>query len=112
MKGVELPINVLVIVAIAVIVLLGLVVLYFIGFNPFSGSISLTSLKNAGCSNFTLNYDCGRRTVTSTTGIFLPANNYNLNPNTLFELCRLYLGTDPSDDTKAEAQCREICGCL
>ena len=49
MKGIELPINILVVVAIAVIVLLGLVALYFIGFNPFSGSVGIESVKNQGC---------------------------------------------------------------
>jgi len=48
-KGVELPINILVVVAIAVIVLLGLVALYFIGFNPFSVSAGLEAIKNDGC---------------------------------------------------------------
>ena len=50
MKGVELPINILVVVAIAVIVLLALVALYFIGFGPFSTSISIEGVKNAACS--------------------------------------------------------------
>ena len=43
MKGVELPINILVVVAIAVIVLLGMVALYLIGFNP----ISVTTAQDA-----------------------------------------------------------------
>jgi len=104
MKGIELPINVLVIVAIAVIVLLGLVVLYFIGFNPFSGSISLTSLKNAGCSNFSLNFDCGRRGAMTTALITLPANTYGY--TNLLALCIGQLGA--ADD----AACRQVCGCL
>ena len=49
MKGVELPINILVVVAIAVIVLLGLVALYFVGFNPFSVTTALEATKNTGC---------------------------------------------------------------
>ena len=49
MKGVELPINILVVVAIAVIVLLGLVALYFLGFNPFSMTTALESAKSTGC---------------------------------------------------------------
>ena len=49
MKGVELPINVLVIVAIAVIVLLGLIALYFLGFGPFSTGVSLQAAKSQGC---------------------------------------------------------------
>ena len=61
MKGMELPINVIVVVAIAVIVLLALALLYFVGFNPFGSGVSLMSLKNDGCGNLTLSYDCGRR---------------------------------------------------
>ena len=49
MKGIELPINILVVVAIAVIVLLGLVALYFIGFNPFSNTTALNAAKSSGC---------------------------------------------------------------
>ena len=49
MKGIELPINILVIVAIAVIVLLGMVALYFAGWTPFSSSLSYQSVKNTAC---------------------------------------------------------------
>jgi hypothetical protein len=103
MKGIELPINVLVIVSIAVIVLLGLVVLYFIGFNPFSGSITLTSLKNIGCSNFTLSYNCGNSAIKTTTGIILPVNTYGI--ATLSDLCTQKFGAP------TESQCRTVCGC-
>jgi len=51
-KGVELPINILVIVAIAVIVLLGLVALYFIGFNPFSVTTAIEAAKNNNCRTY------------------------------------------------------------
>ena len=50
MKGVELPINILVIVAIAVIVLLGLVALYFTGFGPFSQVAGQEAIKNQACA--------------------------------------------------------------
>jgi len=102
-KAVELPINVLVIVAIAVIVLLGIVVLYFIGFQPFSESISITSLKNVGCSNFSLNYDCGSRGGVTTDDIILPANSYGV--TNLLDLCTQKFGA--ADD----AECRVVCGC-
>ena len=113
MRGLELSINVLVIITIAVIVLLGLVVLYFIGFNPFSGSVSLTSLKNTGCSNFSLNYDCGRRDA-STTDICLPKNNFlpaactaaTSNASNLYRLCTNFF------NVTTDAQCKEVCGCL
>ena len=58
MKGIELPINILVIVAIAVIVLLGMVALYFAGWSPFSGSVGIESVKNAACLNYTRASDC------------------------------------------------------
>lgn len=120
MKGVELPINVLVIVAIAVVVLLGLIVLYFVGFNPFSGGVSLTGLKNAGCAAFTIQYDCGNRIsdaalsdkgcgTDKTCFIDLPANSYltgtEANSNTLLKLCQQELGA-PTD-----ADCKRVCGC-
>ena len=50
MKGIELPINVLVIVAVAVIVLLGIVALFMIGFSPFSTVSGQESYKNAACT--------------------------------------------------------------
>jgi len=49
MKGFQLPINILVVVAIAVIVLLGLVALYFRGFGPFSTTAGIEAVKNEGC---------------------------------------------------------------
>src|SRR3972149_6967921 len=58
MKGVELPINVLVIVAIAVIVLLGLVALYLAGFSPFSYIAGLEAVKNAACSQLNRGGGC------------------------------------------------------
>ena len=114
MKGIELPINVLVIVSIAVIVLLGLVVLYFIGFNPFSSGVNMQSLKNSACTDFALNYDCGRRGGKRTSDIILGTNTLNLVPNTLNQLCQDKLGCKGSlydDSEKIEACCRSVCGC-
>jgi len=52
MKGVELPINVLVIVAIAVIVLLGIIALYFAGFGPAAGQVNLQTATSAACGSW------------------------------------------------------------
>ena len=103
MKGVELPINILVIVAIAVIVLLGLVALYFIGFNPFSVTTAVESAKNNACRDYlhqnpvcnsavlvTMNYPAG----TATT-LDLFTNDYYGCANT---------ATD-------ESCVRRVCGC-
>jgi hypothetical protein len=55
-KGVELPINILVVVAIAVIVLLGMVALYLIGFNPISVTTAQDSAKNMACRTYMNQY--------------------------------------------------------
>jgi hypothetical protein len=57
-KGVELPINILVIVAIAVIVLLGLIALYFVGWGPFAGAAGLEGVKNAACRELVQGTNC------------------------------------------------------
>ncbi len=58
MKGVELPINVLIIVALAFIVLLALLAMYFTGFSPFSSAVGLEGIKNAACGNLTQRQRC------------------------------------------------------
>ena len=50
MKGIELPINILVIVAVAVIVLLGIVALYFAGFLGPAGTMTQQSAKSKYCA--------------------------------------------------------------
>ena len=50
MKGIELPINILVVVAVAVIVLLGLVALYFSGFVGPAGVMNQESAKQKYCA--------------------------------------------------------------
>lgn len=49
MKGVELPINVMIIVVLAIIVLIAVAVLFFGAWNPGKGSISLETAKNSAC---------------------------------------------------------------
>ena len=125
MKGIELPINVLVIVAIAVIVLLGLVVVYFVGYNPFSGSVTATSIKNKACSDYAMNYNCGRGGTIKTNIVTLTSNTLALPVNSLYCLCVKNLGVTtglavtancaytPSnaDDVTAETRCEQLCGC-
>jgi hypothetical protein len=48
-KGIELPINILVIIAVAVIVLLGLIALYFSGFMGPAGIVTQDAAKSSGC---------------------------------------------------------------
>jgi len=71
-KGVELPINILVIVAIAVIVLLGLVALYFTGFGPFSATAGIEAVKNQACTELNPRAGCTSDVATITV-------NYDVN---------------------------------
>jgi len=52
MKGLELPINVLVLIAVAVIVLLGIVALYFTGFLGPAGTISFSEATSTACASW------------------------------------------------------------
>ncbi len=50
MKGIELPINILVIIAVAVIVLLGVIALYFGGFMGPAGVMTQNAAKTKYCA--------------------------------------------------------------
>jgi hypothetical protein len=110
MKGVALPIEVLVVVVIAVIVLLGLIAVYFAGWTPFSGTVGVDAVKGAAC-RFVI-YDCS---VLLTDVVFdgtmeLPvfdANGNGITPeaaDNLETLCSNYYDADAT-------QCKRLCGC-
>ena len=102
MKGIELPINILVIVAIAVIVLLGMVALYFAGWTPFSNSLSYQSVKNDACEEL-VRTGCGDTTAIN-LGNF-NADDDDTDVDTLQELCENYYNADD------QVACRNVCGC-
>jgi hypothetical protein len=101
-KGVELPINILVVVAIAVIVLLGLVALYFIGFNPFSVTTAIESAKNNGCRDYLHQNpvcDDSSKVILTITGA-----------PTLSDYTDAHYGCN-STATHDESCTRRVCGC-
>jgi hypothetical protein len=57
-KGIELPINILVVVAVAVIVLLGVVALYFSGWFSGTAPMTLEAAKAQAC-NIASRQGCG-----------------------------------------------------
>jgi hypothetical protein len=117
MKGLSLPINVLVIVVVAVIVLLGVVALYFGGFSPFSAAIGVEGAKNDACgrlvrlrcvdpgsiniTNFDANMD--GNIVPGTESSF-PSTCAGGNDN-LARLCICYY------NRTTNADCKRLCGC-
>jgi len=127
MKGVELPINILVIVAIAVIVLLGLVAVYFVGFNPFSSVAGIEGIKNDACRVLVQGKNCAELTSNIVfDGAMLRQFDANKNnamvatavsswgtacPDALWTgdnlaaLCACYYSRS------TEAQCKALCSC-
>ena len=114
-KGVELPINILVVIAVAVIVLLGVIALYFGGFVTPAGVMTSEAAKEAGCQRVMRN-PAGCITVDPNTILLdgsmtgVPAFDANDDgtitaADTLQELCTNYFGV------ATESGCRQLCGC-
>lgn len=117
MKGVELPISTLVIVVLALIILLGILALFFGVWTPGSTGISLEAAKNNACQML-LSTGCGSPGTIAINGFdankdgtqsagtenSYPATCSGGNDN-LARLCRCWYGADESD-------CRtQICNC-
>jgi hypothetical protein len=100
MKGVALPIEVLVIVVVAVIVLLGIIAVFFTGWSPFASTAGVESIKNNACRQLVLGKNCGvnpdQISVSDLTNI-----------NNLQELCDTYYGSGGSPEA-----CKNVCGCV
>jgi len=124
MKGVELPINVLVIVAIAVIVLLGLIALFMGVFGPTTGQINMVTIKQTACGEMlSLPNGCGVATTDQIINIDIPFDvngDSEIGNNNLLGLCVYHYGCDEgvegisanADELKAETLCcKRICAC-
>jgi len=128
MKGVELPISTLVIVVIAVIVLLGLVAMYFTGFGPFSTAVGIEGVRGQGCrilaqekrcteitKNIPINgFDADRDGLMATDGhgaaiSLLTCPQVGTDDN-LFMLCHCYYGMTGTEG-QIEGACKQLCGC-
>lgn len=105
-KGIELPINVLVIIAIAVIVLLGLVALFVFALRsgvPLEVQLekgnACTALVNRGCSETAPSEVDVRVDVTGDGRV-------TAGEDSLQGLCDKYFGAGGSD-----TKCKQVCGC-
>jgi len=131
MKGMELPINVMVIVVICVIVLLAVVALFFGVWNPFKTTATLETAKNNACQmlvsmgcpsnpesisvrdfdanrNGTVNDD-GTGTISwdSNHDCYSAAATNNIGDN-LASLCVCYYNLK---GTTGPTDCEKLCGC-
>lgn len=131
MKGISLPINILIIVIVAVIVLLGVMALYMGNWMPFNLSMNAETAKTQACK-FLLNGGCGNtqnikldgtmgnlpefdadldgRTgalegaTTAITSVTCGGTSTSVGDN-LASLCKCHFGIDD------ESSCKRMCGC-
>lgn len=124
MKGIELPINVLVIVAVAVIVLLGITAVFMLGFAPFTGTSGLESIKNDACTRLvrggcsvptweiTVSFDADKN------GLVEPGTNWHTTGNWSENYACTETGCDNLAalcynfySKKSDSSCKALCGC-
>jgi hypothetical protein len=132
MKGVELPISTIVIIALILLVLLGVVALWISGFGGGAQGVTLEAAKSTACAevmryylgcsakdpkdvtipNFDANAN-GKSGITEATQRFNDADpnictstsSYLINGDNLQLLCYCYY------NAKTASDCRKVCGC-
>jgi len=117
MKAMELPINVIIIIALALIVLLSITALYFSGWLPGAQTISLESVKNTACRELSTN--CNNDVNLITISNFDADADGTVDPgigigdcndlggtseDNLYMLCKCHYNAD-------ENECRDVCMC-
>lgn len=104
-KGISLPINMLVILAVAVIVLLAVVAFFFSNVVTSNKSVSLSTAWSNACTRVITTYGCSVDSVNSAldAGTFLVRYGNGTSP--FDEICQIKLGTTDI------AACISECGC-
>lgn len=114
MKGIELPVNVLIILVLGLIILIAVIVLVQNGSKPATDSVDLTTAKNNACQML-VSLGCHVNPQSVRISNFDANKKDGLDAgDNLMELCKNYYLIDGSNDNYAsvEDQCRvEICGC-
>jgi len=124
MKGLELPINILIIIAIAVIVLIALIAMFYPAFSGGSQTVSVESVKSAACQILVTAKNCNEYTKNinitnfdaNQNGDLDPGNSWVIgtsacgsgapaNSDSLAALCDCYY------QINSESKCKALCGC-
>ncbi|MBU3904560.1 MAG: hypothetical protein KJ906_00215 [Nanoarchaeota archaeon] len=136
MKGMELPINLLVVVAVSVIVLLGVVALFLAGFNQDAFTSASGDAKSAACSQLVgggctkstnqimiTNFDADKDAVEETA---TTSGTNGLDPGTGWQTATIWTKSNLDDavdndnlaalcynyyNINTEANCAALCGC-
>lgn len=119
MKGAELPVNMLIIVVLAVIVFIATVAFFMGVWGPSTGGVNVEAVKNTGCNRL-VSSGCG------STAITLEDVDDDGTRETLQDICNEYYGCleagdyvapttavpTPTYDTVAQQECcRDRCNC-
>ncbi len=105
-KGIELPVNVLVIVAIAVIVLIGLIVLLGKGISE-TNPIFVELEKANACGKLKNVYSCNSA---QTASVAVDSGSVGKDVTNLQQLCNKFRSCDKSSDA-ADCCAVNVCGC-
>jgi len=123
MRGIELPINALILIILAVIVLIAIIAFFYPEFLGQSKTVSLESAKNAACMElldleckvsptriFTPHFDSDGDGVVGdvgTTKVMCGLSN-GVRGDNLYNLCHCWLGLPLN---VPEQDCKKLCGC-
>jgi hypothetical protein len=125
MKGIELPINVLIIIAVAVIVLIAIIAMFYPAWTGGSSTMTIEGAKSNACQILTESKKCS--VATSTIGVVGFDANKDANHaietqldaavsagDTLSALCDNYYqinAVTAGTASQAEIRCKQLCGC-
>jgi len=113
MKGISLPINMIVIVAIAVLVLV-VTAGYFGGaFVGSTGTIQFEQAFSSACTQLRNSYNCDKNEVGRVSVLYQAPGENAATTTYLSDLCRQKLGkgTVRGGGTVNSAECVKACGC-
>ena len=126
MKGVELPINALIIIVLAIIVLVAIIAMFYTGIKSPQNTLSAQAALDRACMKLH-NYNCNVETKTITIDDFdadmdgtldpLSGGNFQCNPSNpdpnthdnLRSLCACYYQI--TDFNTGENDCKKLCQC-
>ncbi len=112
MKGVELPITALIIIALGLLVLLGVVALWMGGWSGGSTGVNVEAAKAAACG-VVMREEAGCSTTTPSTILLdgtepgVPAFDVPGAADNLQMLCETFYGVTAG----SASECRQVCGC-